>query len=74
MKQVGSFRITSADKVLRELELHMSQGNYAYLKKIDNANLVANHWKRIFREMAEPLFPEELYDDFCEAAGIEDGN
>lgn len=52
----------------------MSQGNYAYLTKIDNANLVANHWKRIFREMAEPLFPEELYDDFCESAGIEDGN
>lgn len=69
MKQVGSFRITSHDKVLRELELHMSQGNYAYLKNMENANLVANHWKRIFREMAEPLFPEEFYDAFCESSG-----
>ena len=73
MMQVGSFRVTSSDLALRELEIHMSQGNNAYLAKIENANLVANHLKRIFREMAEPLFPEELYDDFCESAGIEDG-
>ena len=69
-KVIGSFRVTSGDGRLRELELHLSQGNYPFLETIEDANLVANHWKRIFREMAEPLFPENLYDKFSKVIEI----
>ena len=68
----GIFRITSSNTAVRELELHMSQENYPFLKSVKNVHLVSNYWKRIFREMAEPLFPERLYDDFGELILISD--
>ena len=55
---------------MKELETHMSQGNYAYLEKKDSngksldPNIVANYLKRVLRQMREPLIPERQYDEF----------
>ena len=72
LKTVGLFRVTASDARLRELEVHMSQGDYGYLSTVTDGHLVANHLKRIFREMAEPLFPDELYDEFERVGYIAD--
>ena len=36
-KAEGLFRITSSNKEVRKLELHMSQENFPYLNQIKNA-------------------------------------
>ena len=48
MKKVGLFRITASDTKVKELELHMSQGNYRYLESAD-VHVVANYLKRVLR-------------------------
>ena len=48
------------------LELHLSQGNYSYLKEVKDAHLIANHCKRTLREMEEPLIPFDSYQKFEE--------
>ena len=66
IKELGLFRVTSASDDVRELEYHLSQGNYAFLNKVNKPHTVANYWKRMLREMRNPLIPFELYDSFGE--------
>ena len=57
----GLFRVTSSDSKVRELEHHMSKGNYAYLadeEKVDDPHVVANYLKRLLRESRQPLIPQ----------------
>ena len=66
----GIFRVTGSDIKIRELELHMSQGNYSYLAKVREPHTVSNYWKRVLREMKEPLIPFNLYRSFEQIAQI----
>ena len=70
MKTQGLFRITSVGEQLRELETHLSQGNFAYLERVTDPHLVANHWKRLLREMKEPLFSYSDYKKYLQLAGV----
>ena len=72
IKETGIFRVTSSDAQLRDIEIHMSQENYPFLKSIDNPHLVANYWKRLLREMQEPLIPYDRYEDFGKLDQFED--
>ena len=65
MKTEGIFRITGSDVKVRELELHMSQGNYPFLKQA-KPHTVTNYMKRVLREMKQPLIPLCLYDFFLQ--------
>ena len=58
-KTEGLFRITSSNDKLRILELHLSQGNFPYLLTVKDPQLISNHWKRLMKEMKEPLIPFE---------------
>lgn len=50
---------------LDAINIHLSHGNYHYLNTIlDDPYLVANHMKRVLREMAEPLCTFKLYPAF----------
>ena len=68
MQTVGIFRVTGSDAKIRELELHMSQSNFSYLAKIPEPHTVTNYWKRVLREMREPLIPFNLYRSFEQIA------
>ena len=59
IKTEGIFRINGSEKKIRELELHLSQGNYNFLTKVEKPHTVTNYWKRALREMKEPLIPFE---------------
>ena len=48
MQKIGVFRITASDEKVRLLELHMSQGNYSFLKTAE-VHVVANFFKRVLR-------------------------
>ena len=50
----------------------MSQGNYAFLNKVKSSHIVANYWKRLFREMRNPLIPFEHYGLYHELASMSD--
>ena len=64
--------MTSANDDVRELEYHLSQGNYAFLNQVNKPHTVANYWKRLLREMRNPLIPFELYDAFGELGQMYD--
>ena len=64
IKSEGIFRVNGSEPAIRELELHMSQGNFNYLKKVTNVHTVTNYWKRLLREMKQPLIPFQLYEQF----------
>ena len=49
---------------MRELETHLSQANYSYLNKVTDPHLVANYWKRVLREMKNPLIPFKQYAEY----------
>lgn len=55
----GIFRVTSVGEEIRAIETHLSQGNFNILTKITDPHLVANYWKRLLREMMEPLITFE---------------
>ena len=59
----GVYRVTSSDIKVRELELHLSQGNYGYLEQEKNLDphIVANYLKRVLRQMKTPLIPQKQY-------------
>ena len=42
----------------------MSKGNYNFLTKITNVHTVTNYWKRLLRNMKQPLIPYESYELF----------
>ena len=62
--------MTSAGADVRELEVHLSQGNYAFLNQVKSSHIVANYWKRLLKEMRNPLIPFELYNLFGELGNI----
>ena len=68
MQTVGIFRVTGSDAKIRELELHMSQSNFSYLANVCEPHTVTNYWKRVLREMREPLIPFNLYHSFEQIA------
>ena len=70
MKTEGIFRVTGSDAKIRELELHMSQGDYPFLTRVAEPHTVTNYWKRVLREMREPLIPYKLYHSFEQIAQI----
>ena len=49
MQTLGIFRVTGSDPKIRELELHMSQGNYSFLESVKSQHTVTNYWKRVLR-------------------------
>ena len=58
----GIFRITSVGAKVREIETHLSQGNLNILQTVEDPHLIANYWKRLLREMREPLITFEQYE------------
>ena len=55
---------------VRELELHMCQDNYYYLESITNCHIVSNYWKKMMREMQDPICPFDQYDAYMELSTI----
>ena len=37
-----------------------------------NAHLITNYWKRMLREMQEPLIPFVQYEEFAKLVNVED--
>lgn len=56
-KEEGLFRVAAPESDVRELEVHMSQENFYYLQTIKNVHIVSNYWKKLMREMQDPLCP-----------------
>ena len=46
--------------------MHLSQENFAFLKKVKNPHIVANYFKKILQELDPPLIPYEYYDELAE--------
>ena len=42
----------------------MSMANFAYLNVIEDPHIVTNYWKRLLREMKNPLIPFDKYESF----------
>ena len=57
LKTEGLFRVAAPESDVRELEIHLSQDNYFYLEKIQNCHIVSNYWKKLMREMQDPICP-----------------
>ena len=70
---MGIFRVSGSDTAIRELEVHLSQGNYRFLSEEPklSPHTVTNYWKRLLRHMKEPLIPYDLYEQFNWTAKIE---
>ena len=64
MRTEGIFKVHGSAKSIRELELHMCYQDYNFLTKVESAHTVANYWKRILREMKEPLIPYDIREEF----------
>ena len=62
MDSRGIFCVTGSDLKIRELELHLSRGNYAFLKQVNDPHVVACYWKRLLRDMKVPLVTFDLYN------------
>ena len=72
LRDVGIFRVTGSDKLIRELEVHLAKGHYKFLADQRPAShTVANYWKRLLRSMKDPLIPYDLYDKFLWTSTIE---
>ena len=46
--------------------MHLSQENFAFLKKVSNPHVVANYFKKILQELGPPLIPYQYYDELAE--------
>lgn len=40
----------------------MCYGDFNFLTKVGSAHTVTNYWKRVLREMKEPLIPYNIYE------------
>ena len=69
-KTKGIFRVTNTDVKCRELDIHLSQENFGFLREVTDPNLVANHWKRILRNMMIPIIPFDWYDEFFSVGSL----
>ena len=52
----------------------MSMANFAYLTIIDDPHIVTNYWKRMLREMKNPLIPFDKYESFGALNSIPEEN
>ena len=66
----GLFRVAAPEADVRELEINMSQDNFYYLSKVDNPHIVSNYWKKMMREMMDPICPYDQYDKYMDLAQI----
>ena len=57
LRTEGLFRVAAPETDVRELEIHMSQDNYYYLETVQNCHIVSNYWKKMMREMSDPICP-----------------
>lgn len=48
----------------------MSQENFYYLSKVENPHIVSNYWKKMMREMQDPICPFDQYDKYMELAKV----
>lgn len=48
----------------------MSQENFYYLRKVENPHIVSNYWKKMMREMMDPICPFSQYDKYMELSTI----
>ena len=73
LQDVGIFRVTGSDPKIRQMEVHLAKGNYAYLatQPKPESHTVTNYWKRLLRAMKEPLIPYDLYDKFLWTSRVE---
>ena len=46
--------------------MHLSQENFAFLKKESNPHVVANYFKKILQKLDPPLIPYQYYDELAE--------
>ena len=46
--------------------MHLSQENFAFLKKVRNPHIVANYFKKILQELDPPLIPYQYYDELAD--------
>ena len=60
----GLLRIGTTNEKLRELELHMSVGNYNYINAVESPHVVSNYLKKVLFEMKYPLVPFSLYPEY----------
>ena len=66
----GLFRVAAPEADVRELEIHMSQETFYYLDTVQNCHIVSNYWKKMLREMQDPLCPFSQYDSYMVLADI----
>lgn len=64
IKTEGIFRLAGNKETLKELEEHMYKGDYYYLTNIKDPLTVAVFFKKILREMGEPLCTFDSYIKF----------
>ena len=72
IKTEGLFRITGNDDSIREFEMHLAQGDFSFFNEVNSAHTVANYWKRLLRELKDPLIPFAFYEDFGKIIKTED--
>lgn len=60
----GLFRVGGSPEKLKELELHMSVGNYGYINTVQSPHVVSNYLKRVLFELKDPLIPFRQYDEY----------
>ena len=56
--------MTSQNDRLRELEIHLSQANFQFLNTVTDPHIVTNYFKRMLREMKNPLIPFKHYNAY----------
>ena len=66
----GLFRVAAPEADVRELEIHMSQDNFYYLETVKNCHIVSNYWKKLMREMSDPICPFDQYDAYMDLTSI----
>ena len=52
----------------------MSMANFAYLTIIEDPHIITNYWKRLLREMKNPLIPFDKYESFGALGSIPEEN
>ena len=48
--------------------------NFAYLTIIEDPHIITNYWKRLLREMKNPLIPFDKYESFGALGSIPEEN